>query len=385
MPDSLCITNCRLYTEPDSEQRYQILIKAGKIQKIEIAENTCDASREIDAAGRILSPGFIDLHIHGAGGVDTLAGTDSSISTMSQTLAKFGTTGYLATATVLPQKMHTYLPKIAKATQRDLGGATIFGIHLEGPFVNPKRRGGLFPEGIYKPTDEALDELLKLTDSTLRMMTIAPELDSNHRIIKRLLELDVIPSFGHSDASYDQTKAAFDIGVNHVTHLYNAMPGLHHRNPGPLLAIFENDQVTAQLISDGIHVSSDMVRWTYHMLGPERCSCITDGMQAVGLPEGRYLYNNREYETKNGAARYLDGTLIGTALSVGQIMKRFQEFSGCTLEEAINTASLVPAKVLGLDDKKGSIAQGKDGDLVLLDEDFTVWKTLVNGKVVYEK
>lgn len=385
MPDSLCITNCRLYTEPDSGQRYQILIKAGKIQKIEPAENICDAAREIDAAGRILSPGFIDLHIHGAGGVDTLAGTDSSISTMAQTLAKFGTTGYLATTTVLPQKMHTYLPKIAKATQQDLSGATIFGIHLEGPFVNPKRRGGLFPEGIYQPTETALDELLKLTDGTLKMMTIAPELDSDHRIIKRLLDLDVIPSFGHSDASYNQTKAAFDIGLNHVTHLYNAMPGLHHRNPGPLLAIYENDQVTAQLISDGIHVSSDIVRWTYQMLGPERCSCITDGMQAVGLPEGRYLYNNREYEAKNGAARYLDGTLIGTALSVGQIMKRFQEFSGCTLAEAINTASLVPAKVLGIDDKKGTIAQGKDGDLVLIDEDFTVWKTFVNGKVVYEK
>jgi len=385
MPDSLCITNCRLYTEPNSEQRYQVLVRSGKIQKVESVNNTCDASREIDAAGRILSPGLIDLHIHGAGGVDTLAGTDLSISTMSQTLAKFGTTGFLATATVLPKKMHNYLPKIAKATRRDLDGATILGIHLEGPFVNPKRQGGLFPEGIYKPTDEALDELLKLTGDALRMMTIAPELDSNHRIIKRLLDLDIVPSFGHSDASYEQTKAAFDSGINHVTHLYNAMPGLHHRTPGPLLAIFENDQVTAQLISDGIHVSSDIVRWTYHILGPERCSCITDGMQAVGLPEGRYLYNNREYETKNGAARYLDGTLIGTALSVGQIMKRFKDFSGCSLEEAINPASLVPAMVLGIDDKKGTLAEGKDADLVILDEDYSAWKTIVNGKIVYEK
>ncbi len=385
MPDSICITDCKLYTEPQSDQLHNVLIKSGRIQRIGPADQDCDATLEINARGRILSPGFIDLHIHGAGGFDTLAGTDSSIRTISQTLAKFGTTSYLATTTVLPGTMQTYLPKIANAVNRDLGGATILGIHLEGPFVNPKRRGGLFPEGLYEPSEQALDRLLKLTDGTLKMMTIAPELDKNFTIIKRLLDIGAVPSFGHSDASYDQAKAVFDLGVNHVTHLYNAMPSLHHRTPGPLLAIFENDQVIAQLISDGVHVSDDIVRWTYHILGPERCACITDGMKAVGLPDGRYLYNGREYETKDGAARYLDGTLIGTALSVGQVMLRFQQFTGCSLEKAVNTASIVPAKVLGIDDQKGSIETGKDADLVLFDEDFSIWKTIINGKVVHEK
>jgi N-acetylglucosamine-6-phosphate deacetylase len=194
---------------------------------------------------------------------------------------------------------------------------------------------------------------------------------------------NVIPAFAHSNASYEETKKGFEAGINHVTHIFNAMPGLHHRNAGPLNAVFENETITAQIISDGHHLHSSTVKTLYKILGHERCICITDGIQAIGLPEGRYSYNGREYESKGGAARYLNGTLIGSAMSLLEIVFKFIEFTDCTLEEAINSASKNPATLLGLN--KGDIEVGKDADIIILDKDNSLFLTVVNGRVIYKK
>ncbi|MEJ2050085.1 MAG: amidohydrolase family protein, partial [Calditrichota bacterium] len=212
----------------------------------------------------------------------------------------------------------------------------------------------------------------------------APEAAPDFPLIQRLLDAGVVPALGHTIATYQQTQEYFDQGIAHITHLYNAMSGLHHREPGPLLAILESKTVTAQIICDGRHVNPDMVRWTYQQLGGDRCVCITDGMEAMGLPEGRYSYNGVEYESRNGSAFYLNGTLIGTALPLAQMALNFHRFTSCDLETAINAGTLNPARVLGIEDKKGTLEPGKDADIVIFDEDNTIWATLVEGRLAYQ-
>lgn len=275
--------------------------------------------------------------------MDTLTCTPEAVPQMAETLAKFGTTGFLPTIVPVPEKVNEAVEYILKAQKAPrMSGAEILGIHLEGPFINPGNRGGIFPESIESPNRDRLQELIERGQGALCMMTIAPELAGGEALVELVLANEVIPSLGHTCATYEQTQAYFAAGINHVTHLYNAMPSLHHREPGPLLAILESETVTTQLICDGRHVSPAMVRWMYKQLGTQRIVCITDGMQAVGLPEGRYEYNGEPYESKDGSAFYLDGTLIGTVLSLGQLVMKYQEFTGCTLEDAIHAGSCSP-------------------------------------------
>ena len=380
----LLLKNCRLYTELEADPVH-ILIKDGRISDVQLGDNIPQDVPVVDARGRVIAPGFIDVHIHGAGGVDTLTCTPEAIPTMANILARFGTTSFLPTIVPVPDKIDSAVQYIlGEQINPDSTGAEILGIHLEGPFVNPDKRGGIFPESIQTPDSDRLKELIELCKGELRMMTIAPEIEGGVELVEDLLSKKIIPALGHTCATYAETRSYFDAGVNHITHLYNAMPPLHHREPGPLLAILESDTVTTQLICDGRHVSPEIIRWTHQQIGPKRIVCITDGMQAIGLPEGRYEYNGEPYESKNGSAYYLDGTLIGTALSLGQLVLNYQEFTGCSFEEAVNAGSLNPARVLGIDDRKGSIEPGKDADLVIFDENFTVWKTLVGGDLVYE-
>jgi N-acetylglucosamine-6-phosphate deacetylase len=232
---------------------------------------------------------------------------------------------------------------------------------------------------------DVLDEILDMTAGKLAMMTIAPELDGSLEIIRRLVDSNIVASFAHSEADYEQTLVGIGAGISHVTHLFNAMSGVHHRAPGPLVAILENEKVTAQLIADGVHLHPSVLKLAFGILGPERVVLITDGMQAMGLPDGQYIYNGVEYESKNGAARYKDGTLIGTALGLSELVKRFTSFTGCGLDVAVKMVTENPAKVLGHAERRGSVAVGKDADLVLLDDDLSVHTTIVSGQIVFEK
>lgn len=382
---NLLLKNCRLYNSLIENEYADILIEGKTITRIDKDIDASMAEEVIDAQGRLTAPGFIDVHIQGAGGADILDGSVESLERMSKTLASLGTTGYLGTTVVNPKEGNKHINVAKQYVNKDMGGATLLGFHFEGPFVNMKKKGGLNPSGIYDPSMEKLKEILDLTQGTLSMMTIAPELPGNLEIIKALVENNVIASFAHSDATYDEALKGFKAGINHVTHIFNAMPPLNHRVPGPLAAIFEQDSVSAQVISDGHHLHPSIVNLIYRIMGPERCICITDGMQGMGLPEGNYLYNGREYESKAGAARYLDGTLIGSTMSLGNIAFKFKDFTGCSLEEAIHTITKNPAELLGLSDRKGTIEAGKDADIVIFEADRSIYRTLINGNVVFGK
>jgi N-acetylglucosamine-6-phosphate deacetylase len=383
MDDTLLIKNCLFYDKPDAGKQ-NILIKNGKMVGLGVSEEN-NVSSIYDAGGRIVAPGFIDLHIHGAGGADVGDGNLDSLKKMSKTLARYGVTSFLATTMLEPDTDNQHLKVLKNGIKNDRSGANILGVHLEGPFISPEMRRGIPKRAIFRYSPDKLHEIQDLLGNKLKMMTIAPEIKGGIKLIKDLKSNNIVPALGHTNATYEETKKAFDAGMDHVTHIFNAMPALHHRQPGPLLAIFESETSSAQIISDGVHLDPNIVNYLYKTLGNQRCICITDGIQAIGLPDGRYKYYGREYIKKEGTARYLDGTLIGTTLDTGTIAFKFKEFTGCTMKDAIATVTKNPANVVGIQDKKGSLEKGKDADLVMLNNDHTVYATFVGGELVYQQ
>ncbi|OGS20092.1 MAG: N-acetylglucosamine-6-phosphate deacetylase [Elusimicrobia bacterium RIFOXYA2_FULL_39_19] len=383
--NNVLIKNCRLYDAPSKPA--DILIQNGKIKKVtHLSLKVKESETKIlNAGSRIITPGFIDVHLQGAGGADVLDATPEALKTIANTLVRFGTTSYLATTVYKPGKNNSHLAVAAKHTGKNLGGANLLGIHIEGPFISMEKKGMIMPFCICKPSIKVMQNIKALTGNTLKMMTIAPELKGSIEIIKKLVKTGCIASFGHSSAGYEDTLKGIKAGINHATHLFNAMYSIHHREPGPLVAIFENPKVSAQVITDGVHLHPAILKLAFSNMGEDRFITITDGMQAIGLPEGKYIYNNFEYIAKNGTARYANGTLVGTTLGQSELMARLIKYSGCTLEQAVKTLTLNPVKLLGIEKHKGSIAQGKDADLVVLNKDYSVFSTIINGEIVYEK
>jgi N-acetylglucosamine-6-phosphate deacetylase len=382
---SLLITNCRLYDVPGEAPLRSILVRDGSIERIGDATAALHADQVVDAGGRTVAPGFIEVHIQGAGGADTLDATPEALQTISRTCARFGVTSFLATTIYRPRQKNPHLRLAAEYTGRDLGGAQLLGTHLEGPFISPHKRGMIQPDCLGEASSAILADIYTLLGDTLKMMTVAPELPGSDEIVRTLMDSGTVASFGHSKATYEEALRGFDMGIAHVTHLFNAMPSMHHRDPSPLAAIFERPNVVCQVITDGVHIHPAMLRLTYKALGPERFVTITDGIQALGLPDGRYVYNNLEYECKNGTPRYKDGTLIGTAVTMNDLLGRLMRFTQCPLSEAIRTVTENPARALGLERTKGSIALGYDADLVILEKDLSINTTLVAGKIVYQR
>lgn len=381
--DPLLLANCRLYTAAVDAAPVDVLLRDGIIAEIGGSAPGDDVPI-LDAAGRTLAPGLIDLHVHGAGGADLMDGTPDALRTISRTLARLGTTAFLGTTFATPWDGSHHLGVAAETVGLRGGGAVMLGLHLEGPFIHPERRGGIPLSAVHAFSEDALQTLLDTCAGTLRMMTIAPEMEGGRRAVDALTSRAVIASFGHSTASYEETREGIAAGITHCTHLFNAMPGLHHREPGPLVALHESGTVTVQLISDGVHLSPPVVRFARAIFG-ERALCVTDGMRTAGLPEGRYRFGERDFESRDGAARYMDGTLIGTSLSLLEVAVRFARYTGSSLAEAIAAASLAPARVLGLGDRKGSVEVGKDADLILLDDAPELWATIVGGELVYRR
>lgn len=382
---SLLIRDCKRYDAPPTDRHSNVLVQDGSIAWIGAGQPPAVAEQVLDAGGRLLAPGFIDVHIQGAGGADVLDATPEALATIAKACARCGVTSYLATTVYKSGQENRHLEVASECIGRDLGGARLLGIHIEGPFISQRKRGMIQPNCLMDPSPSALEAILAKTGEGLAMMTLAAELPGGLEVVRALADRGVIASLGHTHATYDEALAGFDAGINHVTHLFNAMPSLHHRDPGPLGAIFERSDVTVQAITDGVHIHPSVLRLAFAALGPSRFVTITDGMQALGLPDGRYVYNGIPYETRNGAARYKDGTLIGTAVGLNQMLARLVNVTGCSVATAIRTVTENAASVLGLSKTSGSIRTGYDADMVLLDEDLSVWATVVGGRIVYRR
>ncbi len=339
-----------------------------------------------------ITPGMIDLHIHGAGGRDLMEGTPEAVQAVSRTLAAHGTTSFLATSVVCRElKQNRHLEIAAELCNgRGAEGAEILGLHVEGPYVNPARAGLIRHDRIWLPDRKNLSDLLGLGKGAFRMFTMAPELPGALDLLPVLEDAGAVGSLGHTDATFDEAKAGFKKGIRHVTHLYNAMRGLHHREPGALGAVLTDHGVTVQLITDGVHVHPEVLRWTGRVLKPEALVLITDALPAAGLPDGIYAYDGREYESKDGSAWQLKGgsergSLFGTTLLLDGMLRRAIGFMGITFPEAIRMATLNPARTLGLEKFRGRLAPGALADLVLWDSKYQVTETIIRGKTAWKQ
>ena len=372
------------------DNNYNILIDNGKIADIKLSKSLFFSeyqknTKVLDAKGKNLVPGYIDLHIQGAGGADILDGTEEAINNVSKVCAKYGVTRFLATTVYKVGENNQHLEVASRLTEKKLNGARLEGIHLEGPFISIDKKGMIQPSSITGPSFKVLDDIFRKSKGALKMMTIAPELKNVEPIIKKLINESVIASLGHTSATYEETLRGFELGINHVTHIYNAMMGIHHRAPGPLIAIYENKSIISQIITDGVHISPPVLRFTSDTLGADRLAIITDGMRPMDLPEGEYFYEGQKYILKNGTAVYTDGTLIGTAIGIGELLDRYIKITNRDFNDVLKMATEVPAKVLGMEGYCIKLKEGMDADLLILGDGFIPEITIVNGNVVYKR
>jgi len=354
----------------------------------------------MDARGAFVAPGFIDIHIHGAAGSDTMDATPSALARMAEFVSSHGVTGFLPTVMSSPiEQMLAATRAAAQAARVDAqphnacsrhgrtqAGAQILGINVEGPFLNPEFKGAQPEEGIASPDPAILKRILEAGGGHVRVMTIAPEMPGAVDIVRELAAQGVLVSVGHSGASYDDIQSAIEAGLRHVTHTYNGMRGLHHRQPGVVGAALVHSELTCEVIADGIHVHPAAVKLVARAKGLGGTVLMTDAMRAAGLPDGHYELGGQHVIVTSGAARLDTGVLAGSTLTADAAVRNMVEFAGIPLYAAISMASSTPARLIGLSGRKGRIEPEMDADIVLLDaETLQVRATLVMGEAVYER
>ncbi|WP_291569217.1 N-acetylglucosamine-6-phosphate deacetylase [Clostridium sp. UBA4548] len=331
----------------------------------------------IDAKGQYVGPGLIDIHIHGSGGRDTMDGEIEALKVISKTIAKNGITGFLPT-TMTMDKEHIYkaFEVIRTAMNSEMDGATVLGCHVEGPFINKKYKGAQNPNHIMRPDFNFIKDYLDI----IKIITLAPEKDENHNFLNKVSKYkEIVLSIGHTNATYEEAMKSIESGIGHATHLFNAMTPLNHREPGVVGAVLGSN-ITCEIIADTIHVHPGVFPMLKAVKGTDKLVLITDSMRAGCMKEGIYDLGGQEVTVKDNSARLKDGTLAGSVLTLNKAVKNFYEHSNIELYEAVNMASLNPAKVIGIHKDKGSLTIGKHSDIIIFDNAFEVSKTIINGR-----
>jgi len=355
----------------------EILIEGSRIAAV--TPGPAGAAPDITLAGTLL-PGFIDLQINGAFGHDFM-GEPEAVIDVAACLPASGVTGFLPTIVAAPPARYPRWLEAITAASQQAHGAQVLGLHLEGPFLSEARKATNRPELLRQPDP---DKLRPMLNGFVRLMTLAPELPGALELVAELRRNGVVASAGHSDATYEQALAGFAAGINYGTHLFNAMRGMHHREPGLVGALLAS-QVPAGLIVDGIHAHPEMVRLAYRLKGAAGITLVTDAIAALGMAPGTYQLGTQRVTTDGVSARLADGvTLAGAVLSMDAAIRNMRAITGCSLAEAAAMASATPARVLGLP-RKGQIAPGFDADLTVMDGEGQIALTLVGGEIVYQR
>lgn len=336
----------------------------------------------LDATGCYVLPGFIDVHVHGGDGHDTMDATAEGLTAMAAFFARHGVTAFLATTMTAPHAdILRAVAAVGQWRQQLTRGARMIGVHVEGPYISLKFPGAQPAEFIRPPSVDEFAELLAA--GPVRMMTLAPEVKGSDELITAARQQGVIAVWGHTDATYELCVQAAAWGVTQATHTYNAMSGLHHRKPGVLGATLTLDSIYAQLIADNIHVHPAAMNVLARCKGVNRTVLITDAMRAAGLPEGEYDLGGQPVTVKDGSCRLADGTLAGSILTMERALVNFMAATGLSLAASWPTTSRTPAQSLGLDQHYGSLQPGYQADIVLLDPQLQVVATVVGGQIVY--
>ena len=359
------------------------LLYSDKIEAIVKTEEIPENTETINAGGGFVAPGLIDLHIHGYLGKDVCDGEEESIRTISKGLLANGVTGYLPTTMTVDMKAIRKSLEVCRKFReesKNWDGSIILGCHAEGPFVSYAKKGAQNPEYILKPNADFVREYADI----IKIITLAPEEDDGFTAIKEIAEnTDVVISIGHTSATYKKAMAAIKAGASHVTHLFNAMSPLSHREPGVVGAAL-NSNTTCEMIVDTYHVTPALYDMLWKLKGRKRCF-ITDCLPAGGLPEGEYTLGGQKIIYHGDVCRLEDGTISGSTLSLNKGVWNVYTNSKIPLWECVNGASLNPATAIGIEKSKGSIEVGKDADIIITDDKFNVLRTIIGGKTKFSK
>jgi N-acetylglucosamine-6-phosphate deacetylase len=329
----------------------------------------------------LILPGFVDLQVNGAFGIDAASESDR-LPELSRALISTGTTSYLPTVISSPESIYEEaLPAIAAATSGPPSGAEVLGVHLEGPFISLEKRGAHAAAHVLRPDTDLLAYLLDL--GPVRMVTLAPELEGADKLISLASNRGAVVCAGHSDVAFEPAYGALDGRVVGVTHIFNAMSAMHHREPGLPGAAFAHPRAVCGLISDGLHVHPEMVGLAFRMLGPDRLCLVTDAIAAAGMEEGEYRLATRTVYVDGGVPKLGSGAIAGSVLTMKEAFKNILAFTGCTVPEAARMASTSPARSIGEGRRKGRLAPGYDADVTVLAPDLSVQAVWQCGLLAY--
>jgi N-acetylglucosamine-6-phosphate deacetylase len=340
-------------------------------------------ARELISTDKIAVPGFLDVHIHGAGGHDVMEGTEDALKAVSRTVATHGTTSFVATTvTASPDSICRSAGGIAgyisRQCQSDECRAEILGIHFEGPFISSLRRGVHLSAFLKLPSADLLEQFIDAAKGNALILTLAPELLGTMPCIDAARKAGLVVAIGHTDATYEQARAAIARGAHHAVHVYNAMRPFSHRDSGVIGAVLTTPEVTAELIADGVHVDETAMRLLLQAKGAAGVILVSDGISATGMPDGKYTLGNLEVTVSGGVARNSEGKLAGSTLTLDRALRNVVNL-GVPLADALRMLTLNPATLLGIEFKKGSLRSGADADILLLDERLNVTKTWTRG------
>ncbi|MGA2811038.1 MAG: N-acetylglucosamine-6-phosphate deacetylase [Candidatus Acidiferrum sp.] len=392
------LLHCKRALTPTAEiADAAILIRDGVIEAIGSRDSIVLPvdGQEISALDSTAVPGFVDVHIHGAGGHDVMEGTPEALRTITRTVATHGTTSMVATTvTAAPDATLRSVAGIAKyigeqhescdagSEARAGAGAEVLGIHFEGPFISAVRRGVHPAEYLRLPSAEFLDQLLQAAAGNAAILTIAPELLGAMPCIDAARKAGMVVALGHTDATYEQARAAIAHGARHAVHVYNAMRPFSHRDSGVIGAVLTSSEVSAELIADNVHVDEAAMRLLLQAKGAGRVILVSDGISATGMPDGKYQLGNFEVTVSGGICRNAEGKLAGSTLTLDRALRNIVAL-GASLCDAVRMLTLNPATLLGLEFKKGSLRAGADADIVLLDDRLLVSGVWTRGVAVH--
>ena len=382
---TLLVTGARILTPAGEWPRGWIAVADGRITAMgqgKPPERRHAGADVLDASGLVALPGFVDLHVHGAVGVDVMDADPDGLRRMARFFARHGVTAWLPTTmTASARDLERALEAVAEVLGPVERGATVLGAHLEGPYLSKARKGAQDP-ALIRVAERA--EATRLLDTGIvRLLALAPEVEGNRWLIAEAVERGVTVAAGHTDATYDQAVRAVADGVRHVTHAFNAMRPLRHREPGMLGAALTLPELVCELVADNVHVHPAVMRLLLQAKGPGGVVLVTDAVRATGLPDGAYQVGDRPAIHMDGAIRLADGTLAGSVLTLDRALHNLQAATGRPLAELWATTSRNAARAIGVDGAKGSLEADKDADLVLLDPDLGVVATVAEGVLVH--